>query len=93
MTNYQPMGKDPSTAMIIEILAGFFGFLGIGYLYAGNTSGGILRLIGWWVVIAIGTVMSFVTLGLGFLCMGPLMLAGPIISGVMLKNSMQVRAR
>lgn len=39
--------KDPNTAMVIEIVAGYFGFLGIGYLYAGRTAAGLLRLFGW----------------------------------------------
>jgi hypothetical protein len=33
--------KDPNTAMVIEIVAGYFGFLGIGYLYAGRTVAGL----------------------------------------------------
>lgn len=105
--------KDPNTAMVIEIVAGYFGFLGIGYLYAGRTAAGLLRLFGWWAFLALVVVaaVSFPVLlplgvfaspenvegvlgaGLGLsLCLLCLlisiMLAVPVISGLMLKHSM-----
>jgi len=48
-----PAPKDPNTAMVIEIVAGYFGFLGIGYLYAGRTAAGLLRLFGWWIFLLV----------------------------------------
>ena len=50
---YSGARKDPNTAMVIEILAGLSGFLGIGYLYAGYISAGLLRLFGWWAFLII----------------------------------------
>jgi len=38
---------DPNTAFLIELVAGFFGLLGIGYLYVGRTNDGVIRLIVW----------------------------------------------
>lgn len=88
--------KDPNMAMVIEILAGYFGFLGIGYLYAGRTAAGLLRLFGWWAFL---TLVILSPLGLLFLddfsavlcllCLIPIMLAVPVISGLMLKHSME----
>lgn len=49
--------KDPNTAMVIEIVAGYFGFLGIGYLYAGRTAAGLLRLFGWWAFIGVAVLL------------------------------------
>lgn len=49
--------KDPNTAMVIEILAGYFGFLGIGYLYAGRTAAGLLRLFGWWAFLGVAVLL------------------------------------
>src|SRR5574341_1376123 len=46
--------KDPSTAFIVEFLGGFFGFMGLGYLYAGRIEEGVVRLVAWWVALAIG---------------------------------------
>jgi TM2 domain-containing membrane protein YozV len=112
--------KDPNTAMVIEILAGYFGFLGMGYLYAGRTAAGLLRLFGWWaflavaiLLIVIGPFAPLLTLGtvdteaeleaalaaldggmmlslFGLVCcLAPVMLVTPVVSGLMLKGSMQ----
>lgn len=88
---YQPTAsrKDPNTAMIIEILAGFFGFMGIGYLYAGYTLGGLLRLFGWFFCIFVAVLMMLVTLGIGLICIFPLMLIAPVISGLLLKQKLE----
>jgi TM2 domain-containing membrane protein YozV len=55
-----PRRFDPNTAFLVEFLAGFFGLLGIGYLYTGRTNDGVVRLVAWllynivvWVVIAV----------------------------------------
>ena len=53
--------KDPNTAMVIEIVAGYFGFLGIGYLYVGRTAAGLLRLFGWWAFL--GVAVLLITIG------------------------------
>ncbi len=52
--------KDPNTAFLIEMIGGFFGLLGLGYLWIGLTNDGLIRLIGWlvynlvaWVVIVL----------------------------------------
>lgn len=42
--------KNPNIAMLIEVVFGIFGFLGIGYIYAGWRRDGFQRLIGWWVI-------------------------------------------
>lgn len=115
--------KNPDTAMVIEIVAGYFGFLGIGYLYAGRTAAGLLRLFGWWAFIgvavllisvgpfapllAIGTLdteaeleagLSLLGGGLtlafmGLCCLVPIVLAIPVISGLMLKHSLSAERR
>ena len=100
--------KDPNTAMVIEIVAGYFGFLGIGYLYAGRTAAGLLRLFGWWafigvavLLITIGSFTSFLTLEgerqvlalTGLCCLALVVLAVPVISGLMLKHSLSAERR
>jgi len=51
---------DPNTAFIIELVGGYFGLLGLGYIYMGRTGEGIVRLVLWilyqifaWVVISV----------------------------------------
>ncbi len=115
--------KDPNTAMVIEIVAGYFGLLGIGYLYAGRTVAGLLRLFGWWafigmaiLLITIGPFAPLLGLGtldteaeleaglatllgapllmlVGFCCLVPIVLAVPVVSGLMLKHSLNQEAR
>lgn len=45
--------KDRSTALILEILPGLFGFLGLGWMYSGNMVVGVSLLVGgiiWWCI-------------------------------------------
>lgn len=84
--------KDSGLALILEILPGLFGFLGIGYMYAGYTTRGILRLVGWWIILAIAFVISAATAplgGIGFLCFAPFAIGVPIVSGLLLKEQMK----
>jgi TM2 domain-containing membrane protein YozV len=81
--------KDSGLALILEILPGLFGFLGIGYMYAGYTTRGILQLVGWWIILAIAFVISAATAGIGFLCFAPFAIGVPIVSGLLLKERMK----
>lgn len=56
--------KNPQTAMILEYL-GMIGFLGIGHIYSGRASVGIVFLILWFVFFY---GAGFALLGFGFLC-------------------------
>jgi hypothetical protein len=58
-------GRDPFIALILEVVGGFFGFLGLGWIYAGRPAMGIALLIGYWLLDwAIGVTLSIVTIGL-----------------------------
>jgi TM2 domain-containing membrane protein YozV len=57
-------GRDPFIALILEVVGGFFGFLGLGWIYAGRPALGITLLICYWLLDwAIGLTLSIVTLG------------------------------
>jgi hypothetical protein len=48
-------------AILLEFLPGLFGFLGFGWIYAGNVAAGIFWLFGyllWFVGAAIGSVIT-----------------------------------
>jgi TM2 domain-containing membrane protein YozV len=58
-------GRDPFIALILEVVGGFFGFLGLGWIYAGRPALGIVLLICYWLLDwIIGIALSIVTLGL-----------------------------
>ena len=57
-------GRDPFVALLLEVVGGFFGFLGIGWIYAGNPAWGVLLLISYWLLDwIVGLSLSVVTLG------------------------------
>ncbi|HLF00764.1 MAG TPA: zinc-ribbon domain-containing protein [Anaerolineales bacterium] len=78
--------KDRTLAVAIEVIAGLFGFLGIGWFYGGNTTAGIAWLLGLWVFHGVAFVLDFVTLGI-FVCIHvPLALVIVPVSAYMLYN-------
>lgn len=64
-------GKDRSTAMILEILPGMFGFLGIGWIYSGVTSKGVLILIGFLIWEIFAGFFTALTGGIAVICWLP----------------------
>ena len=57
-------GRDPFVALLLEIVGGFFGFLGIGWIYAGQPVMGILLLLGYWLLDwIVGVTLAVVTFG------------------------------
>lgn len=87
---------NPSNVFLIEMIPGFFGFLGVGYLYVGRTEEGIKRLIIFLVGIIIGWVaaiaLSVVVIGL---CLMPALIAAqigiPIWSAIQLRRSLEAQ--
>jgi len=77
-------GKDRGIALILELVAGFFGFLGIGWLYAGKTTEGVLLLVGYFVFNGIMICVDIATLkftgGFTLCCHIPLNIAALAVS-------------
>lgn len=78
--------KDRSLAIILEVLPGLFGFLGFGWIYAGNTSTGLIWLIGFLIWTIIATVISVFTGGIGVICWLPISIGCIIISSTSLNS-------
>ncbi len=92
--NPAPAYKDPNTAFLIELVGGILGFLGLGYFYVGKTNDGIIRLIGWWVFMAlfwcIAVALMAVVVGLLCIPVGIVLQFGvPIWSAYNLKAQME----
>ena len=91
-----PVGvdKDPSTGLLVELLPGLFGFLGIGYLWAGETALGLGLLLGYWCFWGLIAVLTILTFGLLF-CFFPffilLYFAAPFISALLLQKRLRQR--
>lgn len=75
-----------NTAVILEIVAAFFGFFGIGWLYVGRTRTGIGLLLGYWALIAASLLL---TAGLSFLCVIPVNFFAAIVSGLVLRSKLR----
>ena len=82
--NVQPVRADSSDtiAMILEIIFGFFGILGMGWLYAGNIPIAILLFIGFLIIAFIEMAVVAVTLGFAGCFVFPFNLAVAVISGL-----------
>ena len=92
-TTTSPRKYDPNTAFVIELVAGFFGLLGVGYMYVGRTEEGILRLVLWllYTVVAAISLVLLSALIIG-LCLIPFALViqviVPLLSAISLKNKL-----
>ena len=63
--------RDPFVALLLEVVGGFFGFLGIGWIYAGRSAMGILLLIVYWMLDwIIGLALAISILGV-WCCVWP----------------------
>ena len=86
-------------ALLLELL-GIVGFLGIGHIYAGQTTRGVALMVGWFLYGIIATFFliplisfgSILTCGAGCLLFIPLLLVwwgAPIGSGLWAKNELE----
>ena len=62
--HYQQPPKSTGTAVLLEILPGFFfQTFGIGNLYAGNVGAGLLLMFGYWLVQFVNILLCFLLIG------------------------------
>jgi hypothetical protein len=85
--------KDPNTAFLIELIGGFFGLLGLGYLWIGQTNDGLIRLIAWLVynIVAWIAIVLLMVVVVGCFCVPVQLLIQigiPVWSAFTLKNMM-----
>lgn len=86
--------KDPNTAFLIELVGGFFGLLGLGHFYVGNTNDGMIRFIVWIVYEIIAFIIITILLAfiIGIICIPfqfVIHLGVPIWSAMALKKDME----
>jgi len=86
---YVKPAKDPSTALLIEMVGTFFGFMGLGWLYAGYTNRGIILLLVWLGVVIVAAIITVLTAGI-FACLWlPAQIAAAVASGLKVKQAVE----
>jgi hypothetical protein len=68
--------------MVIEIIFGIFGALGMGWLYAGNITVGVIAFVGYLIWLGVELLVTSVTLGFAACLFIPLNLVIAIVSGI-----------
>ena len=89
---------DPNTAFLIELVAGFFGLLGIGYIYVGRTNDGLVRLVLWLIldILAAVAISLLLAVVVGIVCVPfwlVVQIGVPIWSATTLKNELLSQTR
>jgi hypothetical protein len=85
-----PARPRDTTPVIVEAILAFFGFYGIGWLIAGETTPGIILLIAGFVWDAIFVAAAVTVIGL--CCVVPLQLIFVALSAFQLNNRLRMRA-
>ncbi|GHO43186.1 zinc ribbon domain-containing protein [Ktedonospora formicarum] len=89
----QVMPRPTNNSLLIEVILSLFGIFGIGWLNAGQTTIGLLLLLGsifiYWPFMILGTIF---TLGLGLICLGPLAILAIIINSILLNSFLNRQA-
>ncbi len=78
--------KDLGLALILEILPALVGFFGIGWIYSGNVTVGVILLIGMLLWEGLGLVVAIATVGIGCLCLIPINLVVIAVSAFLLHS-------
>jgi len=81
--------KNRGTALVLEILLGLFGLPGFGWIYSGQTTGGVILLVCYlaWDVIAI--IIDLASGGFACLCTLPVNVVTVTISSILLNSHMR----
>lgn len=89
--HYYHSGPSAGTAVALEILLGMFmQTFGVGNLYAGNTSGGLFMMFGYWGLQFVNLVLCLVLIG--FVTLPMTWLAFMIFCPIMANGSAKQRA-
>jgi TM2 domain-containing membrane protein YozV len=86
--HYQTPPKSTGTAVLLEVLPGFFfQTFGIGHIYAGNVGVGLLFMFGYWFVQIINVILCLVFIG--FITLPLCFILAMVISPILASNTAQ----
>ena len=75
--------SKPVITVIIELIGGYFGLLGLGWVFAGDVLRGIIILVGYAIFLSIAGFMTFFSFGILGLIFGPIYVVAPIVSAIL----------
>ena len=67
-------------AVILELVGGYLGLLGLGWIFGGDVLRGILILLGYAILLGVGGFLVAITFGILGLIFVPLYIIVPVIS-------------
>ena len=86
--HYRQPPKSTGTAVLLELLPGFFfQTFGIGHLYAGNVGAGLLFMFGYWFVQFVNILLCFVLIG--FITLPLCFILAMVIAPIVASNAAQ----
>lgn len=86
--HYRTPPKSSGTAVLLEVLPGFFfQTFGIGHIYAGNVGTGLLFMFGYWVVQFINLLLCLLIVG--FIMLPLCFILAMVISPILASNAAQ----
>ncbi|GCE11598.1 hypothetical protein KTT_14570 [Tengunoibacter tsumagoiensis] len=87
------MSNKNDTALIAEIVLSLVGIFGVGWLMAGETTVGVLLLLGsfllYWPLVILALIF---TLGLGIFCLVPMAVGAIILNALLLNGVLNRKA-
>ena len=84
--HYRQPPKSPGTAVLLEVLPGFFfQTFGIGHIYAGNVGTGLLFMFGYWLIQFVNLLLCLLIIG--FITLPLCFIAAMIISPIVASNA------
>lgn len=74
--------RDPTIAVLLEVIPGFFQVFGIGHIYAGRVGLGLLFMFGYWLLMTFNALLVMVLIGFVTwpLCWLAAMILSPILA-------------
>ena len=84
--HYQAPPKSSGTAVLLEVLPGFFfQTFGIGHMYAGNVGTGLLFMFGYWFIQFINLLLCMLIIG--FITLPLCFILAMVISPILASNA------
>ena len=78
--------RDPTIALVLELI-GYILFLGIGHIYAGRITRGVMLMVGYWAYWGIAAALAITVVGVPIACLMALVHPfAPIISAIWARN-------